>query len=472
MELTPTLSREDELRAADRLRDADSDSVDRALACYLRHADAIDPATREGVERVGWIIRLGRRLDPAAEDLLRRAAAHACDDGVREAAEVMLFQFPFRRGDHAAAEAHLRKLLRRHRKTGSLREIGVVNDLALVYQAACREFEVLVLARRASRLAVERSYTLGSGIAFARLAWALERLGEWDELERGADHLANLLPDLDLGHHPPAKRCIHAARRAVRAARGEFDAARYEHALVVAAGPALTGDVDDAFDGALLEARIALASHLPASAANIAEHAGDRCAAGTRNWFRATTLLARALAAVGDLGGAVRTAAPVLHALHSADARRLGPSGLLSFTAAMCEALGDDPAATPFHAASSELLLARISEIQGCVAEIEELSDAAEEDRAILARHRTHFVIEQRLALQAIARIHDESHGAERPEQLERLTEDGRLRICAWCLTMRNAIGRVLPIGHLIPGSIRLGVTHGICDDCRARVPI
>ena len=42
---------------------------------------------------------------------------------------------------------------------------------------------------------------------------------------------------------------------------------------------------------------------------------------------------------------------------------------------------------------------------------------------------------------------------------------------CSWCLTMRTADGLALPVGHLVPGAMRLAVTHGICDSCLAALP-
>jgi hypothetical protein len=183
----------------------------------------------------------------------------------------------------------------------------------------------------------------------------------------------------------------------------------------------------------------------------------------------AAALLVRALAAAGDAARAAAEAEPLLRVLRAPPSATAGVSVLLDAATVVGDALADR-AAAPFFEAASALLMQRIAELHECFRHIEELSDAADEDRAILARHRVRFVADQRRALEAITALHEDP-AAPRPPELERLAEDGRLRICSWCLTMRTADGLALPVGHLVPGAMRLAVTHGICDPCLAALP-
>ncbi|MCE9635011.1 MAG: hypothetical protein K8T90_04830 [Planctomycetes bacterium] len=464
-------SHEAALAAADRLRDGDAGARAVAMDAYAAHADAIDPANLDGCTRVGWLLTQGRAIDPRLEDLVKRAAATAIEPNVREIAEVVLFQFPLRRGEVTTAERHLRSLLARHRRSGSPREIGVLNDLALVYQSSQREFETLVLARCALDVATAQDAPLGIAVARARMMWALERLEEWSALEAQADSMLRLLPDLDACHHGPALRAVHTALRAIRMGHRDWDGARLQHAQIVTAGPPASPETDDAFDGAMLEAQIAVASGRPADAAAIALPASSAQPVGTRRWLTATDLLVRSAAAAGGPRSAIGTAMELHVAITSPHAARHGVSSLLAIATGVGVALGEHPTAALFFETASELLVRRVEEIRECVSSVEELSRTAEQERAMLARHRTRYVADHRRALAAIAQIYDDP-GVPRPPQIERLADHDRIRICAWCLTMRTPDGRTLPIGHLLPDSARLGVTHGICDDCRDGVGV
>ncbi len=472
--LSPPAGGLESLRRADSLSGGGAEARDEAMSIYRALAGSIDPATAEGELRVRWLLSSRRALSPEFEDLLARAAERASDGGTRFLASIAGSQFPQRRGDFRAAEEILRRGLAEVRGSQSRREMSVCMLLSGVFRAQHREFEALILARRASRLAERLGPPAARAAALVHLGAALLAIGEHAAFDRTASALEGLLPSLEPHETVAMRRPMLAYRAESFVARGDHVAARREIAVRDSMPledwlRAQLGAEDAERDARMLcaEGRFEQALELVAK-----WHRSDGpCGV---EWFEWTGVEVACRARTTGRAGLAAAAARFLDEIERNGCHLLGPGGALRLAASVGGALvrtpGQSGAAQRAYRFAAAMMLERTRELDVCIAELAELSAAMDEDCRMLADFRLRFVREHEAMLATIAESYD-LPGAEPPTAFHALADsDGRLRICAWCLQVRTPDGRELPIGHYVPDSERLAVTHGICDPCAANI--
>ena len=90
------------------------------------------------------------------------------------------------------------------------------------------------------------------------------------------------------------------------------------------------------------------------------------------------------------------------------------------------------------------------------------------EDRELLVQTRARFLEDQRECLAQLTRLLDvgTASGTDLVDVFAP-NDDGMVRVCAWCTRVATLGGRWLPLGHLMPPSGEIRVTHGMCAECR-----
>lgn len=471
---TPPAGGPESLRRADSLCGGGPEAREEAMAIYREHASAIDPATAEGELRVKWLLGSRRALSPEFEDLLARAAERASDGGTRFLASIAGSQFPQRRGDFRTAESILRRGLSEVRGSQSRQEMSTCMLLSGVFRAQHREFEALVMARRASRLADRLGPPAAKAATLVHLGAALLVIGEHAAFDATAAELEAVLPSLEPHETLAMRRPMLAYRAESFVERGDHDAARRE--IAVRDALPLEGWLREqlAAEDAERNARMACAEgRLDEALALVARwHRPD----GPRGveWFEWTGVEVACRARTPGREGLAEAADRVLGEIERTGCQLLGPGGALRLAASLGRSLslapGEAAAAQRAYRFAAAMMLERTRELDACIAELGELSVAMEEDCRMLGEYRLRFVREHEAMLATIARSYD-LPGAEPPTVFSAFAAgDGRLRICAWCLQVRTPDGRELPVGHYVPDAERLAVTHGICDPCALRI--
>jgi ATP/maltotriose-dependent transcriptional regulator MalT len=460
------------LERADLDRETGADGRAGAMDVYCRYAAHIDPATPEGAARVRWMLDLGRPLPFEVEPLMERASERAASEMLRASASLATAHFAVRTSKFERAESILRRVLAEVRGTGATLEHAACLHLSSAFRAQRREFEALVMARRAAALAKVAGDPANVATALLHLGATLTEIGEWaafDAVAAEIEELAQSVPPVRLEaiarnlHRYRAEALLE--RRDLAAARREIDAYAAHRTDAWLRESAVSG-------GLMLRARCDLAAGNVEGALTTTERllAGMDEASG--DWFSCSAMLVNCLARVVPARAAA-AARPVLRLLETHGTRAVGTGGVLRAAASIGQAL------EPVEGAGDEALFAyeiaaaamfeRTAELHVCLRDIDELSSAIADDREMLARFGRRYVDEHEAMLAAIARLHEAGVVAE-PLRLARLVAaDGVVRVCAWCLCVRAGDGTQLPVGHFLPDSTRFRVTHGICPECVTR---
>ena len=109
----------------------------------------------------------------------------------------------------------------------------------------------------------------------------------------------------------------------------------------------------------------------------------------------------------------------------------------------------------------------RLVELEAAARDLPALGTPTDDDHQALGEYRTRFVRRHRATL---TRLRDRVEASARAGTLASWAQagtDGLTTICAWCLSVRDVDGAWLPLGHLLPPTPALPVTHGICARCR-----
>jgi hypothetical protein len=359
------------------------------MALYREHAAAIDPSTATGELRVRWLLDSRRPLAAEFEELLIRATAVASDEATRFAASVASAQFPQRRGDFRAAETILRRALASVGGTQSRRETSAAMNLAGVLRAQHKEFEALVVARRAARLAERLGPPNALAAALVHVAAALVEVGDHRAFDGVAARLEALLASLDPREAETLRRSFHRCRADSFTARGDFAAAAKEIALRDAL-PAESWMTElAAEDDAMRRARTLVAEARFAEALELV--AAHRRPAGPHNraWLEWAAIDAACRARMGDASACGK----FVDELDHVGPETLGTGAALRAALLVAEALPNGPGASACaRGFAAEMLAARIAEVDACAAALDELSADADEDRPLLAALRALLV--------------------------------------------------------------------------------
>ncbi len=377
-------------------------------------------------------------------------------------------------GDAEQAEACFLALLERSRGSGRRIERQAAASLAKLFAHQRRGFEALSFARLAANLARKSGHAFDLCVARARICMALQVLEDGErlalaveELERGFDDVPGdavrplrfmalafrVEAALEVEDLPGAGRAMEALRALTEPGGPPVGDPRlllhFEAEIA-----ARSGDLPGAL-GRLAEAR-RLPSLLPTSELPLA------------------MLEARVLAERGDL----ETARLALHELldrldEEPDPDPYGTCQRIRWSVQAGRLLQDrcadaEGARRAFDLAAG-WVVRRIVEIDRALREMPELSTIAAEDLRTLTDHRNRFLREQGEILGRVASLFG---GDAPPPGLVHggtETEKGYFHACAWCRRVKTAKDRWLPIGEFLPDDRHLRISHGICEDCRAR---
>lgn len=467
-ERAAALAEADELRLTS---DADEDSW-RALTVYRALAD-LALAGPHADARAAWMTR----EDPARDATTRRFAQAALqepgDVGVR--AEVVLAECDTRAGEERAAEARLRALWPRVRGTASVGEVWTCNALAEVFAVQRREFEALAIARRgeAAEEVAPGLHAVDVAQTRSAIARALFALGD---VPRLLEHLPRFLAAADaLGPTDAGRARFHAHLLVARAALdvGEFELARRHIGLAEDESrrdPGVVGHTRHAIASA--RARLAREERDAEGLVRALEQTPTTRASDLPRLAARAGLEAAARALCGDVAGASALATRALSILSREPGRRtVSPATRLAEADAIARLaleVGMHPeVADEALRIAADAAFERLLELEAAAKDLPAFGTPTDDDYRALGDYRARFVRRHRVALTRLRDRIDASARAGALSSWAHAGEEGLTTICAWCLSVRDADGAWLPLGHLLPTTPALPVTHGICPRCR-----
>lgn len=453
------------LAEADALRRAPRGTDDswRVLAAYRALADRALEGP-EAAARADFVVG----EDPA-HDAVTRRFADVARRGTGDAAIVGTCVWAASAPDGAPVREACARLLEVHATTqGRTDAVGfaVLHALAGLFLRQHREFEALLVARRAAdvaRVAPDLS-AVDRAHAAALLARVFAALGDATRLRA---HLPAMLAAADGLEEPDASRARAHAHLLLSKTAVDDDDLDTAGAALAAADALLKDDVGTpGFGPAILRAarlRLAVARRDIASL----EGCLPAPTAGPRKDHGVLVALVAWSAARGDAAEVAARAGEALDALRTAD---LAPSTRLARAVAVARAVGDgeptaDVATEAWHLAA-DAALARLHELDRSVREVGALGPLAADDLDALAAHRARFVASHHEVLEPLRQRLEAAtrHGTLPPWATP--PRGDLLLVCAWCLSVRDRDGTWLPVGHLVYGAQSLPMTHGACPRC------
>ena len=377
-------------------------------------------------------------------------------------------------GDAEQGEACFLALLERSRGSGRRIERQAAVALAKLFAHQRRGFEALAFARLAANLARKAGHAFDLCVARSRICMALQVLEDGERLGRALDELERGLDDVPGDATRPLRFMALALR--VEAALEVDDLAGARKAMEgirALAGP----DGPPVGDPRLhlhLEAEIAARSGDIAAALGKVAEARRLPSLLPTSELPLALLEARLLAERGDL----ETARLALHELldrldDELDPDPFGTSQRIRWSMQvgrlLQERCADPEGARRAFDLAAGWVVRRIVEIDRGIREMPELSAIAAEDLKTLTDHRNRFLRDQGEIIDRVASLFG---GDAPPPGLvhgETEKEKGYFHACAWCRRVKTAEDRWLPIGEFLPDDRHLRISHGICEDCRAR---
>ncbi len=219
------------LRAADALAATPGLPRLRAVAVYRALADDLTPTTDDDRARAEFMFRFAPTRDARIEALAARFAAKlAVTDGdFARYAGVVVAECAADRGAWDDAEARLTSALAVERGRTTVLEGRICSSLAQVYRAQGRDYEGLMLARRAVAVADVTGPDTARALAAFRVVDTLKTLCEWEACDVALERFEAALRRLPEGEGVVLRRRLahHRTLQAVR--RSDLAAAR--HAL-------------------------------------------------------------------------------------------------------------------------------------------------------------------------------------------------------------------------------------------------
>lgn len=438
--------------------------VYRALAL---DAPVADPAW---ARRIDFLFARENRRDAPIDAIASRFAAGP-DADLAKTCRLVAAECALDRADVTTAERSLVALLAAERGRGTAFERRVCGSLAETYRRSTRDFEVLLLARRALAIVVPGTLPRQTAVMWYRLADALGGLGEWAALRDALDEMDRVLATVPPDTEIPLRRRLTVQR--IRHAVRTGDLARAERAVTdlerLLALPAPEPADPRWFD--MIRASIAVQTGrvddgrrlLDAVRARPAARAGVdplpqyelEYALAARRFDEARDVARRMLDVVETRGEEFGTGSALLWASRAVE---------------VATVRAPDPAlARRAFDAAGRTILRRIAEVDRVMRLLPELSTSEPDDRAFLIASRARFQHDQARLLDGVAdflRTHLDAVGdlLPRPD-----ASDPFLSVCAWCRRVALPDGTWLPVGHYLPRQGPLRLTHGICPECLAR---
>ena len=376
-------------------------------------------------------------------------------------------------GDSIEAERMFMDLLADMRGRDELGERHALAGLSTIYARNGRDFEALVLLRLLTDSAVavrdwERAANTLNNYCILRC-----------QLEPSADLrvqvavLEDLLEKLPEGRARVAREDIHIVRASQALERGDLLSAA-THTRSFEEAPTLDPRGWRKQVTALsLRASVALREgdgyRAMAYLDQAAVHTPPDSAfslAFTRNRLEA----ARVLGSTDRLGAWVREALAKLEAFGNRPEMASQRIRLGTCLADACEQLPDDEELLHrIYDLTAAAIMTRIAQLDEAVRKLPELGLGRATFEQELVDLRKQFVHERREILDRVAAFLDSSAPAAEGQESTLRLEDGFVRICAWCESVRPQSGAWLPIGHFVPRTPQIKITHTMCPTCAAR---
>ena len=364
------------------------------------------------------------------------------------------------------AEQRVLRLLDGVRGTQSVFERDCCHALAVVYAHGGRHLEGLLFAARSVELARAAGDLGRLAQSLSHFAVSLERLSLYGRLRESVEQLDRVLdaePELldstagALAQHLRLRMAIHdgdelTARLVLR----NVLASSHPPETVKLSARASLAELAGDWSGAL-----ALWSTEPTHY----DHHGPRHFQERR---------ARVLARMGRMGDAAEQALLVVESLE-ADAAEGRNAQLILDEAVragrLCAEILQRPAlATRCFDLAATSTMRRIVELEAISRRLPELHQLSATETALVQEVRAAAVEQQ----SAISRYVSEGVSAQelsdRFLQVAGATAGDCLTICAWCDRVQNDAAQWVPVGHFLPRSTEIRVSHGICPPCQDRV--
>lgn len=462
-------------RARDALDAAAATSGDvvssEEAALFESVATCLDPRDAGDGRRIARILWSSRVPAAPCRGFLERVAREADDPALRHVAVLSCAQIAMFGGDVLGADRLVRDVLLASRGTGSRVERTAVLALGKLALQLRREFEALVLSRRAASLMDEAHDVWGGANARLNLCAVYSLIGDVPRLSAALDEIAVRLPRLlDPVRHAFVSRSVHRRRAEVSLACG--DAAEALASLRAAervGGTLYPGELEFALH---LEAEIEFARDDVDRAAELLTAAA---ALGSPTGVRGLRIRAQRVAVDARRGGgadAIAGAEALLRDLRSSEGVRAGPAARREFALRVARGVQSLPGAIDVARRAYDLAASaafdRLIELDGFVREVPESASPSREDLAVIEHYRRRTERSQRVTHAAVARlVADAVMEGRMPAEI--LPPSGELTcVCAWCQRVRTRGGSWLTVQQFLPlcldGAIEL--THGICEAC------
>lgn len=372
------------------------------------------------------------------------------------------------------AETVLREALRLTRGRDDASEARACGNLGTFYGIHGRNFEALLLYRRA--LAIDRAREDWRLVVLhlanlATIYTELDLHARLQSLIQGMDDALVRLGEEDPRHRPTWERTLFARfeaalwlgdREGARALLPDLRRATKDEE------PRIAAQVD------LMEARLRRLEDDPAGALAAVEH--GLAVADLPSSVQLDLLVERVRAAerLRDETAVRRMAEEAVNRLAAAG----GDSHLVEIAitagsrlAAALERVGGsaEHVRRAYDLAASATL-ERIRQLDACLRDLPELSTTTAEDHAWFAELREQFAKDQEALLRRVAPVLEAARAAGDSPLHPANDTDGLIRLCAWCCTVKTREGRWLPVAHFIPSEPNVRVTHSICPPCAERM--
>lgn len=420
--------------------------------------------------RVLFLFARENRRDAVIDAIAGRFATTA-DPDIAKTCRLIAAECALYRADAATAERSLVAMLADERGRGTALERRLCGSLAETYRLLARDFEVLLLARRALAIVVPDTLPRQTAAMWYRVADALGGLGAWDAHHAALDAMAGVLADLPPDTEIPLRRrlVIQRIRHAVRTGdlpRAEREVAAFERLLAL---PAPEPADPRWFD--MIRASIAIQTGRVADGRRLLD--AVRALPAARAGVDPLPQYELELAVAERRPEVAREVARRMLDVVETRGEEFGTGSALLWASRAVEVatvLAPDPAlARRAFDAAGRTILRRITEVERVMRLLPELSTSEPEDRAFLIASRARFQQEQARLLDGVAEFL-RSHLDTVADLVPRLDAvDTFVSVCAWCRRVALPDGTWLPVGHYLPRQGPLRLTHGICPDCLSR---
>ena len=376
-------------------------------------------------------------------------------------------QATFAAGDLDTAEADLMALLplvQGHPR----QELNVLSKLVTVYVASDRMLEVIALADHMAGLAraVDNRYAEARVLGQVCIARYGLYIGAdfTDELRRYTELLED--PDLPPNHILQAEHAYISFAHAIDRDEQQRARASLERMRELAAPTSNQQRmVTCVYLGS--RARLALKNGQPIEALALLDELDATGAANSHDEPELSVLRVRARCCADQLDVARADVGRAIDALENAPEAAV--SHRIHYGAQLAEilatTLGDVEQARRVYDLVGTAIFQRIRQLDTCLERIPQLGlhDRADAD---LVRYRKEFVRQQRALVQRVGAMFRTGDATTLRGLLHVSTDTEYIPICSWCECLRDAEGRWVGLGHLVPREEPFTITHGICPAC------